>query len=87
MSSAAESDVALVFVAAQFALDSNMGTLDESGGELSKLPEGDASMPLGPRFPRPGFTLPRRLEWARLPRPGVAFLGNGTGEPEPETGP
>jgi hypothetical protein len=58
---AAESDVALVFVAAQFALDGNVNTLGESGGELSQLSEGDASMPLGPGFPRPGVVLPRRL--------------------------
>jgi hypothetical protein len=54
----AESDAALAFVAAQFALDSNVRTLRKSGGELSQLSEDDASMPLGPRFPPSGVVLP-----------------------------
>ena len=57
----AESDLALAFVGAQFALDSNVRTLGEIGGELSQLPEGDASMPLGRRFPAPDAVLPRRF--------------------------
>src|SRR5215831_11197666 len=38
----ADSDLALVFVAAQFALDGNVRTLGESGGELSQPAEGGA---------------------------------------------
>src|SRR5262249_62129511 len=54
-----DSALALVFVAAQFALDSNVRTPGESGGELRQPAEGDASMPLGPGFPRSGVVLPR----------------------------
>jgi hypothetical protein len=42
----ANSDFALVFVAAQFALDGDVSTLRERAGEISHLPEGDASMPV-----------------------------------------
>src|SRR5262249_41829615 len=52
---------ALVFVAAQLALDGDVSTLCESAGEVSQLPEGDASMPLGPRFPASGVILPGRF--------------------------
>jgi hypothetical protein len=48
-------------VAAEFALDSNVGTLGECGGEVSQPPKGDASMPVGPGFPRSGGVLPRRF--------------------------
>jgi len=57
----ADSNLAPVFMTAQFALDSNVRTLGESGGELSQGAEGDASMPLGPGIPRTGVVLPRRL--------------------------
>src|SRR5215831_10645216 len=61
----ADSDFALVFVAAQFALDGDVSTLNEGAGEVSQFPEGDASMPLGPRFPRSGVILPGRLSGER----------------------
>src|SRR5215831_5809163 len=57
----ADSDFPLIFVAAQFALDGDVSTLNEGAGEVSQFPEGDASMPLGPRFPRSGVVLPRCL--------------------------
>jgi hypothetical protein len=56
---------ALVFVAAQFTLDGDVSTLGEVAGEVSQLPEGDASMPLPPRFPRSGVILPGRLSGER----------------------
>jgi hypothetical protein len=52
-----DSDFALVFVAAQFTLDGDVSTLGEVAGAVSQLPEGDASMPLGPRFPRSGVAV------------------------------
>jgi hypothetical protein len=45
--------LSLVFVAADFSLDCHARTFGEGAGEISQLPEGDASMPLGPRFPFP----------------------------------
>jgi hypothetical protein len=60
-----DSDFALVFVAAQFTLDGDVSTLGEVAGEVSQLPEGDASMPLGPRFPPSGVILPGRLRGER----------------------
>ena len=62
----AEDDLALLLVAAQFTLDGDVGTLRESGGELSQLP--DASMPLGAGFPRSGVVTSTRL-WARARTP------------------
>ena len=56
-----DSDFALVFVAAQLTLDGDVSTLSEVAGEVSQLPEGDASMPLGPRFPASDVILPPRL--------------------------
>jgi hypothetical protein len=50
----ADSDFTLVFVAAQFTLDRHVPTFGEGAGEVSQLPEGDASMPFGSRFPRSG---------------------------------
>jgi hypothetical protein len=57
----ADRDFALVFVAAEFALDGHVRALAKSAGEVGQLPERDASMPLGPRFPRTGVILPGRL--------------------------
>ncbi len=57
----ADSDFALVFVAAQFAFDGNVGAFGESGDELSQPPEGNASMPVRARFPRSGVILPGRF--------------------------
>jgi hypothetical protein len=45
------SDFALVFVAAQFTLDGDVSTLGEVAGEVSQLPEGDASMPVCSKNP------------------------------------
>src|SRR5215813_8275950 len=59
--SAADNDFALVFVAAQLALDGNMSTFGESGNELSKPSKGDTPMPLGAGFPASGVILPRRF--------------------------
>ena len=56
-----DSDFALVFVAAQFTFDGDVSTLVEGAGEVSQLPEGDASMPFGPGFPSPGVILPGRF--------------------------
>jgi hypothetical protein len=63
----ADSNFALVFVATQFALDGSVSTLGEGAGEVGQLPKGDASMPLGPRFPRSGVILPGRLGGEREP--------------------
>jgi hypothetical protein len=38
----ADSDFSLIFMAAQFALDGDVSALNEVGGEVSQLPEGDA---------------------------------------------
>jgi len=57
----ADSDFALLFVAGQFALDGDVSPLRERDGEVSQLPEGDASMPLPPRFPPSDVILPRRF--------------------------
>jgi hypothetical protein len=64
----AGSAFALVFVAAQFALDGNVSTLGEGAGEVGQFPEGDASMPLGPRFPPSGVISPTSWWRARRPR-------------------
>ena len=64
----ADSDFALVFVAAQFALDGDVSALNEGAGEVSQFPEGDASMPLGPRFPRSGVILSGRFGGERKHR-------------------
>ena len=53
-----DDEFALVFVAAEFALDGYMGAFGEGAGEIGEFPEGHASMPLGARFPRSGIVLP-----------------------------
>ena len=57
----ADSDFALLFVAGQFALDGDVSPLRERAGEVSQLPESDASMPLDPRFPSSDLILLRRF--------------------------
>ena len=57
----ADSDFALLFVAGQFALDGDVSPLRERAGEVSQLPESDASIPLPPRFPPSDVILPRRF--------------------------
>src|SRR5262245_43424955 len=56
----ADSNFALVFATAQFLLDGDVSTLGEVAGEVSQIPEGDAS-PLGAGFPGSGVILPGRL--------------------------
>ena len=56
----ADSDFARRFVAPPLALDGDGSPLREHAGEVSQLLEGDASMPLGPRFPLE-VILPRRF--------------------------
>ena len=48
-------------MAAEFALDGDMGAFGEGAGEIGEFPEGHAPMPLGARFPRSGIVLPGRL--------------------------
>jgi hypothetical protein len=70
----AESQRALVFVAAQFALDSNVSAFGESGDDLqpaSQMPRIDAT-PCG-------IAMSRGHSSRRLPRPEVAFLGDRHG--------
>ena len=57
----ADGEFALVFVAAEFALDGYMGAFGEGAGEIGEFPESHAPMPLGARFSRSGFVLPGRL--------------------------
>jgi hypothetical protein len=57
----ADSDLALLFVAGQFALDGDVSPLRERAGEVNQLPESDASMPLPPRFPPSDVILTRRF--------------------------
>ena len=59
----ADSDFARRFVAPQLALDGDGSPLRLASvpGEVSQLPEGDASMPIGPRFPPSDVILPRRF--------------------------
>ena len=56
----ADGEFALVFVAAEFALDGDMGAFVEGTGEIGEFPESDAPMPLGARFPGSGIVLPGR---------------------------
>ena len=56
-----DGEFALVFVATEFALDGHMRALGEGAGKIGQSPEGDASMPLGARFPGSGVILPGRL--------------------------
>ena len=64
----ADGEFALVFMAAEFALDGHMGALGEGAGEIGEFPEGHASMPLGARFPGSGIVLPGRLGGEREDR-------------------
>ena len=57
----ADGEFALVFMAAEFALDSHMGAFGEGAGEIGEFPEGYASMPLGARLLGSGIVLPGRL--------------------------
>ena len=64
----ADSEFALVFVAAEFALDGNMRAFSNGAGEIGQFPECHASMPLGTRFPRSGVILPGRFGCQRKDR-------------------
>ena len=57
----AHGEFALVFMAAEFALDGHMCAFGKGAGETGELPEGHASMPLVARFPGSGIVLPGRL--------------------------
>ena len=64
----ADGEFALVFVAAEFALDGDMRAFGEAAGEIGEFPEGHAPMPLGARFPGTGIVLPGRLGGQREDR-------------------
>jgi hypothetical protein len=64
----ADGEFALVFMTAEFAFDGNMGAFGEGAGEIGQFAEGDASMPLGARFPGSGIVLPGRLGGEREDR-------------------
>ena len=59
-----DNDFPPVFMTAQLALEGDVST-SQAAGKFSQPPEGDASMPFGPRFPRPGVVLPRRFRGER----------------------
>src|SRR5262249_778627 len=60
-----DSDLALVFVAAQFTLDPHLPIFGARPGEISRLSKGAASMPLSTGFPRSSVVLPRRRSGER----------------------
>src|SRR4051812_24657252 len=64
----ADDDFALIFVAAEFAFDRDMGAFGEGTGEIGQFAEGDASMPLSARFPGSGVVLPGRFGGQRKDR-------------------
>ena len=57
----ADSDFALLFVAAQFALKVDVTPLEIVPAKSASFPNGDISMPLPPRLPPSDVILPRRF--------------------------
>ena len=54
----ADGEFALVFAAAEVALDGDMRASGEGAGKIGQFPEGHTSMPLGARFPGDGVIIP-----------------------------